>query len=895
MPGTRIFPSSKDLQNFLLEEAAASSLILVPHRRLARQVWHRQRLRNLERGRGAWEPLPLKTLPDWWTELYQHLWLPLAPAPRLVRLALWQQAMDRTPAPEGVQGDLTWAQALDEAHELLLRHELPISEPHPDDPPLVSWRREVSLTYRELLREEGWLAPGELPAKLFSALTQGRLPLPPRLFVVGLETPAPVEARWLEAVSAHIPVTWLTIKGNPQNLTQALVFPDQEQELAWAAAKLLQFKAEENLPFHRLAVTSPEMDLLAPGFRRLLRELLGPGAQEEGFVYNFSKGPSLEETPLWHAALLPLTFLAQGERREDLLALFLSPYYQALKPYHSQLATWDRLFRETSTAQGWEAFQAVVREKDPPVLELSALLEKFENLWAQAPVTGGSGRTWVTWLMRALTTLGFPGELSPDEKRQWEKGTEVLAEFAAAPTGGTLSAAQALSWLQVGAQEKFLPDRGTEEAGIQVLGWLEIRGLDFDRVVCLKMTSATFPGAARPLPLLGPAERERVLGGTQESQDRFAREVFENLLGVAPQIILTRPAQEHQEPQVGTPFYLGAWKETSLAYLSQPHPAWLRAPAVKAALTQPEPAGQPGPLAGCLKIACPQELKVTQLATGLSCLMRFVLEEIWGLQALPDIDSGLDPRERGQKLHEVLARFVKEVQFCLPPEEEALSLLKEVARQVLGPEGASPDWEAEWRRWFGDELTPGLLPAWLRREQERHAQGWRWLAVEAAFQGLTRPGWPFTIRGRLDRVDGHPEEGLMVWDYKTGELPKAVEVFDKKVEFQLPAYLWAVREGRVKPDWARATALAAGFIGLKSPRDNHLQHQDFAGKKETWPEVLTAWEEEVRRLGERLLAGDLAPNPRPAPVKSREGACTFCPFSLLCGYEGEPEDVEESK
>ena len=75
---------------------------------------------------------------------------------------------------------------------------------------------------------------------------------------------------------------------------------------------------------------------------------------EGGAAYNLSQGPHLAETPLFTAALLPLTFLALGERREDLAALLMSPYYQALKTRQAALALWDRRFREKGAAQGWE-------------------------------------------------------------------------------------------------------------------------------------------------------------------------------------------------------------------------------------------------------------------------------------------------------------------------------------------------------------------------------------------------------------------------------------------------------------------------------------------------------------------------------------------------------------
>ena len=48
---------------------------------------------------------------------------------------------------------------------------------------------------------------------------------------------------------------------------------------------------------------------------------------------------------------------------------------------------------------------------------------------------------------------------------------------------------------------------------------------------------------------------------------------------------------------------------------------------------------------------------MSQVGTALSCPCRFLLENLLKIRELPEIEAGLDPRERGQLLHEVLARF----------------------------------------------------------------------------------------------------------------------------------------------------------------------------------------------------------------------------------------------
>ena len=93
-----------------------------------------------------------------------------------------------------------------------------------------------------------------------------------------------------------------------------------------------------------------------------------------------------------------------------------------------------------------------------------------------------------------------------------------------------------------------------------------------------------------------------------------------------------------------------------MAVLSRPHPAWLRSPAIRAAFSDVGPAfGGYGD--GPLSITLAPEYSLSKAAAALGCPCRFLLEFILKLQELPEIEAGLDPRERGDRLHKVLAKF----------------------------------------------------------------------------------------------------------------------------------------------------------------------------------------------------------------------------------------------
>jgi RecB family exonuclease len=350
-----------------------------------------------------------------------------------------------------------------------------------------------------------------------------------------------------------------------------------------------------------------------------------------------------------------------------------------------------------------------------------------------------------------------------------------------------------------------------------------------------------------------------------------------------------------QEERVSTPLYLGEWEAAEMAVLSAPDPAWLRSPAVKAAFAAPDSPALPAYPDQLLAWDLPGQLSLSQISTALGCPCRFLLEILLKIRDLPDINAGLDPRTRGQLLHDVLARFTAAFREILEQDQawdqgRARELLQEAARQALGPWWGDIHWQAEWDRWLGES---GLLWEWLRLERERFETGWRWQGFEVPFADLTGEDWPFTLAGRVDRLDYHPDtDDMVVWDYKSGEIPKKGKVLEDLEESQLPCYLLAVAQGRVPINQATAS-LRAGFIGLKSPRSHHLKHEDFDAPAEKWRQAAAAFAARVTALGRRLAAGDFRPDPTPAPEGRQGGACQYCLYDLVCGFTPTPAPEEE--
>ncbi|MEA1970158.1 MAG: PD-(D/E)XK nuclease family protein, partial [Thermodesulfobacteriota bacterium] len=187
----------------------------------------------------------------------------------------------------------------------------------------------------------------------------------------------------------------------------------------------------------------------------------------------------------------------------------------------------------------------------------------------------------------------------------------------------------------------------------------------------------------------------------------------------------------------------------------------------------------------------------------------------------------------------------------------------------------------------------GILTQWLDREMEHCSEGWRCVAEESDFKALKIVGLPFSLRGRIDRVDSSEDAGIILWDYKTGKCPSAADIVKHLKEPQLVIYLLALLRGKIPGLEAYINshaAFSAGYIQLKSAGDIRL----FPVKGIELS--LDEWTMAMSRLGDMLGSGDFRAEPFPvSEVTGREKTCEKCPVITLCraGIRGQSPKIEE--
>ena len=882
------YTDNASYQTLLQEFCRPGILILTSGGRLARHIKHLFRSARIKAGKRGWIPPEIMTLNAWGQKVWRYTWPRIKPLNDLSRMKLWETVVRSTPPPTGIAPDLSLYESLDETYAVLIRHLLPVGKADIPSTPIVSWRRQVCEEFEALAQSKSTFHPAHFPYFLAEAIRSREIKFPDRIVLAAFETPAPIEKIVFDALSEHCHLTMLPLPvGTPDRIARAVSLPDKTQEILWLIRELLT--DAQTYPLHRIGVIIPNIESYASQVKRLLDEVI-PVSPVDTSAVNISMGESLLERSLVKAALLPIRFIAEGEPRSLLLSLLLSPYYGCWAKVRDRIARIDRLWRKFSINSGLGSLLRIIGKKEKKMLaDINLPQATLNDMFKQFPPVRGSIADWINALNHFFLLASFPTLADEIDRNAYKHWTISLSNLRRDLKDDRVDAKVLLQWLQHLLSRKMVHVSGSEEAGIQILGLIESRGLSFDRLYVMGLSAENLPMPARPFPLLDTTERVRIQGGTAESQFFFANTAFKHLLAVAPYITLLRPEYRDTEPIPPSPFWPDTNNRSVVDLWNEPDRIWARADWLqKGKKGMEKPSEIPtDPLLG--DEILPKSLSVSQLEIALNCPFKFLAAVIIGLTPLEAIVEGVSPQERGKKLHEVLFHFTKHYrekgEIGNINEKEMGERLAATIEHVLSDMPDDPAWTLEKRRWIGDKSSvPGLLTQWLTLEQVRIKDGWAWFAEEIPFENLYAPEWPFTLTGRVDRIDIHPESGIFLWDYKSGQIPSNKAIFKYFVSPQLPAYVEAAKSGFIASvTLDHSHVISSGFITLESLFK--VAHKVLSPPKHHWDDFLKQWRRSIALLGERLKSGDYRACPYSLSENhSARKACQYCDYAVLCSY-----------
>jgi len=605
--------------------------------------------------------------------------------------------------------------------------------------------------------------------------------LPPevkKIIVLGTPDPWPLACQILGAYAKSIPVE-IGVFG-PAEEPLALLFDDwgrprldfwTQRELRWA-----QFNQQVRLCVDP-ATQAGQLVALAQRYE-IAGGGLALGIADAEILAPLAHGLSCVGVPAFNPEGLP--------RRQDGLYALLSLLAEFAR--RDAFSTSTALLRCPAILD-WLAAQS------GPDFSRARLLRELDALQAEhLPPTLAAARNHVKKSSLAAEALARLAALSPELQQGAfpQNCLQLLAKlFADHPVKSVDPlVASAAAWVElaeeVGRALQIFPDltpgEGWEFAlaqfaesvafadkpagAIELNGWLELLWEDAPHLVVAGLNDGRVPEVVTGDAFLPEVLRERL--GLKTNGRRFARDVYllaalaatrttagrlEILLGkvslagdpLRPSRLLLRCADEDLPRRIKFLFDKVASTQASLPWTR----AWPLRPIV----------GPP-----------PEKIAVTAFRDYLNCPFLFYLKRVRRMEALDLEKAELDARDFGNLMHEALRVW---------GDDPALRLCGDEA--VLG-EALLATLERNIRAHYGREWTLPLVIQFESARQrlrqaaalqaEEFAAGWR---IEAVEQPCNISIGGLMVRGKIDRIDCHPDGRVRVLDYKTSDTPSTPE------------------------------------------------------------------------------------------------------------------------
>lgn len=301
-------------------------------------------------------------------------------------------------------------------------------------------------------------------------------------------------------------------------------------------------------------------------------------------------------------------------------------------------------------------------------------------------------------------------------------------------------------------------------ARIRILGPLEARLLDADRVVLGGLNEGTWPREAYSDAWLNRPMRNRLRLDLPERRIGLAAHDFVQAAS-AREVIVSRAKRQGGVEMVASRFLLrlaavappDAWaaaRERGGRYLRLAHDLERATPVPPLRWPAPTPPAE----------ARPRQLSVTEIETLIRDPYSIYARHVLRLEPLEEIDADPGAADRGTIVHDAFAAFVRAAPAALP--DNAIELVLKAGRKAFA---AIEDYPGQRAIWW-----PRFVRAaeWLVRREIALREDIDRVFVETnGFIEFEAGGGPFRLTARADRIDRRKDGSVAVIDYKTGTPP----------------------------------------------------------------------------------------------------------------------------
>jgi CRISPR/Cas system-associated exonuclease Cas4 (RecB family) len=422
------------------------------------------------------------------------------------------------------------------------------------------------------------------------------------------------------------------------------------------------------------------------------------------------------------------------------------------------------------------------------------------------------------------------------------------------------------------------PFPGTPLKGLQVLGFLETRGLKFGRVYFLDANADVLPAARKEDTILSHFVRESLGLSTYKTRERLSRYYFNALLSGAKEahLFYKDSADKERSPFVEKL----AWDLERRGKKTDEHEVHLR---INFSQADPRPVKKTAALIDALK---EREFSPSAIDTYLNCGLRFYYQYGLRLREKDELSDDIEQRDIGTIVHDVLEVFFKE-RVGAP-----LNIMEADYGKIVAEAGKVFDVKLKGHRAGFEYLIKKQVERRLKDILDYHRgslSGITVLACETELKAelVTKHG-AIKLKGYADRVDRRGGS-IHILDYKTGTragVPNWPR-FDLGLRedwpftlksVQLPFYILAyMAEHGIESASGMDASLM--LLGAENITEETL-YKERRGKTPDKSAIFDTYKQAITALIEEILDKDLPFAPPPD-----ERSCEGCTFRNLCGRQ----------
>jgi ATP-dependent helicase/nuclease subunit B len=672
-----------------------------------------------------------------------------------------------------------------------------------------------------------------------------------------------------------------TIANREMNIT-AMAAPGQ-----LAQAKLVG-QWLESLPKQadamRVGILLADETLLLPVLQSLPDNVKG---------YNVTMGYPMKQSPVFSFVQLFFTIHHQLSRT----------HYKTL--YHEQVSAWlNHPFCDWPLEEREKLQQKMLQEimLQVPVKHLQKVSDMGNWLFVPLSSIGDAfarlGR--LLELTYALQSVQQDSLLTGLVSAAWQSVNQLAPMYAGLQPRPDLDFVGKMLQRQIGGIT--VPFQGEPLQGLQIMGLLESRGLDFDHILMLGAGEGSLPRIKPPESYL-PENVRRAFGlPVSDHQDAIFAYVFYRLLHRCQSLTVVYNAQVTDNSTGEISRFLQQVNFETRMKLQWTAPGFEVKPQSAAPIRVPKTPEALSKLNHYLNPASGSSLSPSAVNSWLHCRLQFYFRYVAKLKVPDQLEEGIDPAGFGSIVHKLM-ELLYEALWQKQGNGNITADSIEYMRTIL------PDWiDTAFRQGWRDDgkdqpvnYTGELLV--IKEVVKQYAEAF--LEVDASFVPFTlhevevKFSEPFGIEvngrpervllgGYIDRVDEKDGVYRMV-DYKTGsdklDFSTVAELFEReggkqnKAALQTLMYSWMFTSKY--PDRKKFAPALIPIRALKGEA-GEIHFDEKKGRRlltaDVLPDVLDEYKALLKPLVEEIFDGST-----PFDQTEDAGNCNYCDFKGICG------------